>query len=73
MKFAISYAPPYHGVDPDIIAAYAQHAEACGFEGFYLPEHIVLYPGAAVGGLELPAITVLSGPARLLELRRRGD
>lgn len=54
MKFAISYSPPYHGVDPDTIVAYAQHAEACGFEAFYLPEHIVLYPGAAIGGYELP-------------------
>lgn len=54
MKFAISYSPPYHGVEPDVIAGYARHAEACGFEGFYLPEHIVLYPGAAIGGVELP-------------------
>lgn len=54
MRFAISYSPPYHGVDPDVIVAYAQHAEACGFEGFYVPEHIVLYPGAQIGGNELP-------------------
>lgn len=54
MKFAISYSPPYHGVDPDTIVAYAQHAEACGFEAFYLPEHIVLYPGATIGGAQLP-------------------
>ncbi len=54
MKFAISYSPPYHGVDPDAIVAYAQHAEACGFDGFYLPEHIVLYPGASIGGVEIP-------------------
>jgi len=54
MKYAISYSPPFHGVDPDVITAYAQHAEACGFEGFYLPEHIVLYPGAALGDYELP-------------------
>jgi probable F420-dependent oxidoreductase len=54
VKFAISYSPPYHGVDPDTIVGYAQHAEECGFEGFYLPEHIVLYPGATIGQAELP-------------------
>lgn len=54
MKFAISYSTPYFGVDPDKIVAYAQHAEVCGFEGLYLPEHIALYPGATVGRFELP-------------------
>jgi probable F420-dependent oxidoreductase len=54
MKFAISYSTPYYGVDPDKIMAYAQHAEACGFESLYLPEHIVLYPGARVGPTEIP-------------------
>jgi probable F420-dependent oxidoreductase len=54
MRFAISYSPPYHGVDPDTIVGYAQHAEECGFEGFYLPEHIVLYPGATIGQVAVP-------------------
>jgi probable F420-dependent oxidoreductase len=54
MKFAISYSTPYYGVDPDRLIAYAQHAEECGFEALYLPEHIVLYPGAMVGPIELP-------------------
>jgi probable F420-dependent oxidoreductase len=54
VRFAISYSPPYHGVDPETIVGYAQHAEKCGFEGFYLPEHIVLYPGAAIGPVEMP-------------------
>jgi probable F420-dependent oxidoreductase len=54
MKFAVSYSTPYYGVDPDRIVAYAQHAEDCGFESLYLPEHIVLYPGAMVGAAELP-------------------
>jgi probable F420-dependent oxidoreductase len=54
MKFAVSYSTPYYGVDPDKIMAYAQHAEDCGFESLYLPEHIVLYPGAMVGRFELP-------------------
>ncbi|MEU3169391.1 TIGR03619 family F420-dependent LLM class oxidoreductase [Streptosporangium sp. NPDC006930] len=54
MKFAVSYSTPYHGVDPDTIVAYARHAEDCGFEALYLPEHIALYPGAAVGHFEFP-------------------
>ncbi|MDA0631934.1 TIGR03619 family F420-dependent LLM class oxidoreductase [Nonomuraea sp. MCN248] len=53
MKFAISYSTA-DGVDPDKLVAYAQHAEDCGFEGLYLPEHIVLYPGAALGPFEFP-------------------
>ncbi|GAA3736129.1 TIGR03619 family F420-dependent LLM class oxidoreductase [Plantactinospora mayteni] len=54
MKFAISYSTPYYGVDPDKIVGYAQHAESCGFESLYLPEHIVLYPGAMYGPSEIP-------------------
>ncbi|WP_405166148.1 TIGR03619 family F420-dependent LLM class oxidoreductase [Nocardia sp. NBC_01499] len=54
MKFAISYSTPHYGTDPDRIIAFAQHAEACGFEGLYLPDHIALYPGAKVGDFEMP-------------------
>ncbi|MFC4898740.1 TIGR03619 family F420-dependent LLM class oxidoreductase [Streptosporangium amethystogenes subsp. fukuiense] len=54
MKFAVSYSTPYHGIDPDKIVAYARHAEDCGFESLYVPEHIALYPGAMVGRFELP-------------------
>ncbi|MFI6520422.1 LLM class F420-dependent oxidoreductase [Spirillospora sp. NPDC050679] len=54
MKFAINYSTPMFGVDPDRIAAYARHAEQCGFEALYVPEHIVLYPGAQVGPMALP-------------------
>jgi probable F420-dependent oxidoreductase len=54
MEFAINYNPAYHGIDPDRIMAFARHAEDCGFESLYLPEHVVLYPGAAVGPFEIP-------------------
>ncbi|WP_049573912.1 TIGR03619 family F420-dependent LLM class oxidoreductase [Nonomuraea sp. SBT364] len=54
MKFGISYATPYHGADPDKLVAFARLAEECGFESLYMPEHIVLYPGAKVGAFELP-------------------
>ncbi|WP_329423707.1 TIGR03619 family F420-dependent LLM class oxidoreductase [Streptosporangium sp. NBC_01495] len=54
MKFGISYSTPYYGVAPDRIMAFARLAEECGFESLYLPEHIVLYPGAMVGPYEMP-------------------
>jgi probable F420-dependent oxidoreductase len=54
VKFAISYHTAYHGLDPDKIMTYAQQAEALGFEALYLPEHVVLYPGAMVGAAEIP-------------------
>jgi probable F420-dependent oxidoreductase len=53
MKFGISYSTPFFGVDPDRIMSYARHAEECGFESFYLPEHVALYPGAKIGPMEL--------------------
>ncbi|MFI6499484.1 LLM class flavin-dependent oxidoreductase [Nonomuraea typhae] len=53
MKFAITYSTAA-GLDPDALVAYARHAEECGFEGLYLPEHVVLYPGAALGGFAFP-------------------
>jgi len=45
LKFAISYSTASLGVDPDHLLAYARHAEACGFEALYLPEHVVLHRG----------------------------
>jgi probable F420-dependent oxidoreductase len=53
MRFAISYSTA-DGLDPDGLVTYARHAEDCGFEGLYLPEHVVLYPGATLGPFELP-------------------
>ncbi|GEM33541.1 LLM class F420-dependent oxidoreductase [Nocardia neocaledoniensis NBRC 108232] len=53
VKFAISYNTPLYGTDPDRLVAFAQHAERCGFEGLYLPDHIALHPGAKVGPIEL--------------------
>jgi Luciferase-like monooxygenase len=49
VKFGISYNPGFLGSDPDQLIAVARHAEECGFESFYVPEHIVLYPGATLG------------------------
>lgn len=62
MRFAISYQPAAHGLDPAALAGFARHAEECGFEGLYLPEHVVLHPGVTLGTFELPATTPYLDP-----------
>ncbi|WP_024806564.1 LLM class F420-dependent oxidoreductase [Nocardia sp. BMG51109] len=54
MKFAVNYATPVDGTDPDRLAGFAEHAESCGFEALYVPDHVVLSPGAKNGNGELP-------------------
>jgi len=49
LKFGIQYNSAYYGIDPDVIAGYAKHAEDCGFESIFIPEHVVLYTGATLG------------------------
>jgi probable F420-dependent oxidoreductase len=66
VRFAISYQPAIHGPDPDRLAACARHAEACGFEGLYLPEHVVLSPGTRLGPMELPPTTPFLDPVDCL-------
>src|SRR5882757_10557034 len=66
MKFAVSYSTPFQGMDPDKLVRYAQHAEACGYEGLYVPEHVALYPGATFGGFELPPTLPYADPLDLL-------
>jgi probable F420-dependent oxidoreductase len=66
VKFGLSYNTAYYGVDPDEIAAVAQHAERCGFESFYVPEHIALYPGAAAGALAFPPALPIADPLEIL-------
>ena len=56
MKFVLIYNTGYYGTDPDQLIAAARHAEACGFESFYVTEHIALYTGATVGPLTLTAL-----------------
>lgn len=62
VKFAISYSPHYHGLDPETLIEYARDAEECGFEGIYLPEHIVLYPGATIGQAPIPPTLAIPDP-----------
>ena len=66
MKFAVAYSTPGQGMDPDRLVEFAQHAEACGFEGLYVPEHIALYRGASLGGFELPTTLEYADPLDLL-------
>jgi probable F420-dependent oxidoreductase len=48
--------------DPDFMAAAARHAEECGFESFYTPEHIVVYPGATAGPVTFPPDLAVADP-----------
>jgi probable F420-dependent oxidoreductase len=66
VKFAVSYSTPAFGVDPDRLIRFARHAEACGFEALYVPEHVALYPGATIGGGELPPDLPYGDPLDLL-------
>src|SRR5271157_3767817 len=66
MKFGIVYNTGYYGTDPDQLIAAGRHAEACGFESFYLTEHIALYPGAAVGPVTIPASLPVADPLECL-------
>ena len=66
MKFGLTYNTAYHGTDPDQMLAVARHAERCGFESFYVPEHIALYPGAAVGSVTFPPSLPIADPLECL-------
>src|SRR5919108_3055389 len=66
MKFAVAYSTPYYGVDPEMLVGFAQHAEECGFEGLYLPEHVVLYRGATFGTAEMPTTLPYGDPLDML-------
>jgi probable F420-dependent oxidoreductase len=62
LKFGLAYNTAYYGADPDLMAAAARHAEDCGFESFYMPEHIVLYPGATAGPVRFPPDLAVADP-----------
>lgn len=66
MRFGVSYNTAYYGVDPDALVAFARHAEECGFESLYVPEHVVLHPGARAGRFELPPSLPYADPLDLL-------
>jgi probable F420-dependent oxidoreductase len=53
-SFALTYASAFFGPDPDRLLKVAVQAEESGFEAFYVPEHVALYPGAKIGAWEVP-------------------
>jgi probable F420-dependent oxidoreductase len=66
VKFGLSYNTGLYGADPGTMAALAKHAKDCGFESFYVSEHIVLYPGARAGAVEFPASLAIADPLECL-------
>ncbi|MCK2219452.1 TIGR03619 family F420-dependent LLM class oxidoreductase [Actinomadura sp. ATCC 31491] len=66
MKFGISYNTAHFGMDPERVVEFARLVEECGFESLYVPEHVVLYPGARVGPFELPPTLPYADPLDLL-------
>ena len=66
MKFGIIYNSGNFGTDPDALIGIARHAEDCGFESFYTPEHVALYPGASVGAVSFPPDLPIADPLECL-------
>ena len=62
MKFGLVYNTGFAGTDPANLKAIARHADDLGFESFYVPEHIVLYPGARAGAVEFPPSLAVADP-----------
>jgi probable F420-dependent oxidoreductase len=66
MKFGLSYNTAFSGTDPANLKAIARHADDLGFESFYLPEHVALYPGARIGEIEFAADLQIADPLECL-------
>ena len=66
MKFGLIYNTGLFGPDPDQMIAVARHAEDCGFESFYVTEHVVLYPGATLGPAPIPPSFPIADPLECL-------
>jgi probable F420-dependent oxidoreductase len=66
MKFGLIYNTAIAGTDPANLTAIARHADDLGFESFYLPEHVALYPGARVGAAEFPPDLQIADPLECL-------
>ena len=52
--------------DPANLKAIARHADDLGFESFYVPEHVTLYPGARVGEIEFTPDLPIADPLECL-------
>ena len=66
MKFGLLYNSVAHGTDPTDLVRVTMHAEACGFESILFPEHIVMHPGATLGGMEAPSTLAVADPLECL-------
>jgi hypothetical protein len=66
MKFGLSYSTAVAGTDPANLRAIARHADDLGFESFYVPEHITLYPGARVYEVESAPDLPIADPLECL-------
>src|SRR5262245_1228750 len=66
MKFGLNYNTGFVGTDPTNLTAIARHADDLGFESFYVPEHVALYPGARVGEVEFPPDLAIADPLECL-------
>jgi probable F420-dependent oxidoreductase len=66
VKFGLTYHTAAAGTDPAKLKAIARQADDLGFESFYLPEHITLYPGARVGDFEIPPDLPIADPLECL-------
>ena len=69
---ALNYSTPMLGIDPEQLIAVARQAEECGFEALYVPEHVVLYPGAEIGGWQLPTDLAFPDPLDVLNFVAAG-
>jgi alkanesulfonate monooxygenase SsuD/methylene tetrahydromethanopterin reductase-like flavin-dependent oxidoreductase (luciferase family) len=66
VKFGLSYNTGFVGTDPANLKAIARHADDLGFESFYVPEHVTLYPGARVGEVEFAPDLPIADPLECL-------
>ena len=66
MKFGLSYNTGFLGTDPANLKAIARHADDLGFESFYVPEHVALYPGARLGAVEFAPDLPIADPLECL-------
>jgi probable F420-dependent oxidoreductase len=66
MRFGLSYNTAVVGTDPANLNAIARHADDLGFESFYVPEHVALYPGARIGEVELAPDLPIADPLECL-------
>lgn len=66
MKFGLLYNTAVAGTDPANLTTIARHADDLGFESFYLPEHVALYPGARVGEAVFPPDAQIADPLECL-------